>query len=90
MTAKPLPGNLCLVDLDTLIAQLQERYRNNLDEARSIPELSPVQEARFEVGMLLLRDLMHDLHVMRDQWAQGGAAYRVTEQQMAKEQPCTR
>lgn len=83
---KPFAVKHCQMDLDKLIERLQERLQRNIDAIKSLDrEPTPVEEARFEVGWGLLRDLLIDLNGMKDSWADGRGAYRVTEKDLSHE-----
>lgn len=74
----------CVMDVREMLRLLTERRRKNVDEVRG-KELTPVQEARFEVGTLLLMDLERDLRKMANAWEDGYPAYRVTEEDLEKD-----
>lgn len=70
----------CATDLREMIRLLEERQQRNIDAVRGMDrELTPVENARFEVGFGLLSDLLRDLRQMADGWEQGQPNYRVTE-----------
>jgi hypothetical protein len=72
-----------LSDLDEMIAGLDERQQLNIDAVRAMDrELTDAENARFEVGWGLLRDLTTDLRQMRDAWAEGHPMYRKTEKML--------
>lgn len=77
--------DLHLMDLDELIASLEARRERALEVCRERGATwTPVEEARWEGAFLCLMDLLgHELAPMRDQWRQGGWAYRKTEQAAA-------
>ena len=74
----------CTMDLRQLIRQQRDRLQDNVDSVKGC-ELTPVQEARFEVGTLLLMDLIQKLEELAGCWDSGDPAYRVTEQALEKE-----
>jgi hypothetical protein len=74
-----LTKNHCAMDLRQLIRQQRDRIRANADAVKG-RELTPVEEARFEVGTLLLMDLVQQLEEMVGCWDKDHPAYRVTEQ----------
>jgi len=76
----------CTMDLRELIRMIEERKQRNIDAVREMDrELTPVENARFEVGVGLMMDLLVDLRQMADGWDQGLPNYRITEK--ALEEP---
>ena len=69
-----------LMDLRALLRALRERQDRNVTAIRAIDrELTPIEEARFDVGWRLLRDVIMDIEEMESAWTQDVPAYRVTE-----------
>lgn len=76
----------CICDVEQFIAGLEERIAENMRSVADMGrELTPVEEARFKVGLGMTRDLVRDLRTLVKQWASGHAAYRLTEERMAVE-----
>lgn len=74
---------LHISDIDELIAGLQARQELNVETVRAMNrDLTEAENARFEVGWGLLRDLLMDLNSIRNAWAEGSPAYRKTEQML--------
>lgn len=72
-----------LSDLDEMIAGLVAREQRNIEAVRELDrELTPEENARFEVGWGFIRDQLTDLRTMRDWWAKGQPMYRKTEQML--------
>lgn len=77
----------CICDVEQFIAGLEERIAENMRSVADMGrELTPVEEARFKVGLGMARDLVWDLRTMVLEWREGRPAYRVTEERMAEEQ----
>jgi hypothetical protein len=73
----------CTMDLREMIRLLEERQQRNIDAVREMGrELTPVENARFEVGFGLLSDLLIDLRQMADGWDNGLPNYRITEKEL--------
>ena len=69
-----------------MIRLLEERQQRNIESVRAMDrDLTPEEEARFDVGVRLLMDLLRDLHSMADGWEQDLPHYRVTEKELAAE-----
>lgn len=76
----------CICDVEQLIAGLEERLAENMRSVADMGrELTPVEEARFKVGLGMTRDFVRDLRTMAREWREGRPAYRVTEGRMAEE-----
>jgi len=72
-----------LSDLDEMIAGLQARRQRNVEAVKAMTrELTPAEDARFEVGWGMLTDQINDLQKMRDGWAEGHPMYRKTEKML--------
>jgi len=70
----------CQMDLAEVIRGLVERQHAALAEVREMGrELTPVEEARFSVGVRMIMDLLIDLRELERSWESDQAAYRVTE-----------
>ena len=74
----------CSMDLRQLIRQQRDRIQDNVEAVKG-RELSPVEEARFEVGIRLLTDLVQQLEEMAGCWDKDHPAYRVTERALEEE-----
>jgi hypothetical protein len=72
-----------LSDLDEMIASLVARDQRNIEAVRELKrELTPVENARFEVGWGFIRDQLMDLRKMREWWAKDQPMYRKTEKML--------
>jgi hypothetical protein len=68
------------MDLREMIRLLEERQQRNIAAVREMDrDLTPTEEARFEVGFGLLADLVNDLCNMANGWEDAQPNYRVTE-----------
>ncbi|MBM4372155.1 MAG: hypothetical protein FJ098_10905 [Deltaproteobacteria bacterium] len=77
----------CLLDLQQQIRALRDRHKRNVEAVRKLgADLTPVENARFEVGTLLCLDLLHDLEEMTSCWHRDFPAYRATEEKILEEQ----
>lgn len=76
----PLEVQHCIMDMAELTNGIRDRLQRNIDEIKaSTRKLTPVEEARFEVGYGLLKDLLIDLDNIKKSWEGGHGAYRITE-----------
>lgn len=84
--ATPLGVDHCLLDLGELIQSLYDRRARNIEAVRALGrDLTPAEDARFEVGFGLATDMIRDLEAMQRAWSDGCGAYRVTERALGRE-----
>lgn len=82
-----MTGDHYISDVRAIIKSMQDRIDRNVEDVRGMEHgMTPVQEARFDVGTRMLMDLIRDLLSVIECWKDGKAAYRVTEKMMALEQ----
>jgi len=70
----------CVMDIEDIVRGMRERIQHNVDDVRKMDrDLTPVEDARFEVGTLLLKDVVDDLEQVIAAWKDNAPARRVTE-----------
>jgi hypothetical protein len=75
----------CVMDLEDMIKSMQDRLQRNVDDVKKMGrELTEVEDARFEVGSLLLMDIVDDLQGVVAAWKDNAPARRVTEEAIEK------
>ena len=76
----------CISDLDEMISGLEQRAQRNIDAVKELErELTPEEDARFEVGWGFIRDQLDDLRKMRECWSRDEGFYRKTEQALGRD-----
>jgi len=72
-----------IADIDEMIAGLEARRQRNIEAVKAMGrELTPAEDARFEVGWGMLTDMITDLTKLRDGWRDGHPMYRKTEKML--------
>lgn len=75
----------CVMDLEDIVRGMHERIQRNVDDVREMGrDLTPVEDARFEVGTLLLKDVVDDLEQVIAAWKDNAPARRVTQVAIGK------
>jgi hypothetical protein len=75
----------CVMDMEDIVVGMRGRLKDNIEYVKAKGDaLTKQEETRFEVGHLLLLDIMKDLEGVIASWREGYPARRVTEKAIAE------